>query len=164
MIIKRYPIVFGETSVDLGNFTERIRPQAVDRTLRTNAEVVALRNHDSTLTLGRRSAGTLKLTKDSHGLLAEIEADPEISFVGDLVRLIERGDAKGGSFAFNALDDAWSLVDGQPFREVLDMHVREVSLGVSCPAYAATARDEGEYRPRMSMKMRQMLVRQWRAT
>ena len=165
MKISRYPIVFGVTSVDLGDFIETIRPQAVDRTLRTNSEVVALRNHDSTLPLGRRSAGTLKLVKDSHGLLAEIDVDENITYVGDLVRLIERGDAKGGSFAFTTLDDAWSLVDGQAFREILDMDLREVSLGVSFPAYAATSRDAGsrDTRRTMSIAMAERLVRQGRS-
>jgi phage head maturation protease len=101
--------------------------------------------------------------------LAEVEADPEITYVGDLVKLIERGDAKGGSFAFTAIDDAWSLVDGEPFRQVLDMHVREVSLGVSFSAYALTARDPGDTSQArivevggMSIAMAGKYVRQWR--
>jgi phage head maturation protease len=87
--------------------------------------------------------------------LAEIDADQTVSYVGDLVKLIERGDARGGSFAFSALDDAWSLVDGQPFREVLDMRIREVSLGVTFPAYAATASD-GQARQSIALAERRI--------
>jgi phage head maturation protease len=49
-----------------------------------------------------------------------------------------RGDAKGGSFAFSALDDIRSIADGQPLREVIDMTVREISVAVVFPAYKST--------------------------
>jgi len=137
MKIAGYPIVFDSSSVDLG-FIEVIRGSAVDRALRERSDVVALRNHDSTLALGRTSAGTLALRKDPRGLHVELDADESVSYVGDLVRLIQRGDARGGSFAFRALDDVWSLNGDTPFREVIDMTLKEVSIGVSFPAYPAT--------------------------
>jgi HK97 family phage prohead protease len=140
--IKRYPIVFDERSIDLGGFIEVIRPQAVDRILREHADVVALRNHDDTFPLGRVSTGSLRLAKDSRGLRAEL--DDSIGFVADTLKLIDRGDAPGGSFAFTVQEggDIWSLRDGMPFREIVDMSVREVSLAVAFPAYKATARSE----------------------
>jgi hypothetical protein len=46
------------------------------------------------------------------------------------VRTIDRNDARDGSFALTCHDDAWSLRDGVPFREVLDMDAREASVGV----------------------------------
>jgi HK97 family phage prohead protease len=145
--ISRFPIVFDQLSEDLGGFTEVIRPSAVERALRERTDIVALRNHDSTLPLGRVAAGTLRLFKERRGLRAELDADDSISFVSDTLKLIARGDAPGGSFAFNVIDDVWSLRDGQPFREVLDMGIREVSLAVSFPAYKGTAMaraDEGD--------------------
>lgn len=42
---------------------------------------------------------------------------------------------------FTTLADAWMYRDGVPFRRVLDMSIREISLAVACPAYAATTRD-----------------------
>jgi phage head maturation protease len=61
-----------------------------------------------------------------------------ISYVADVVRTIERGDAHAGSFAFEVFDDVWSLRVWTPFREVIDMGIREVSVGVSFPAYTTT--------------------------
>jgi HK97 family phage prohead protease len=140
MKISRYPIVFNARSVDLGGFIEVIRPGAVDRILREHADVVALKNHDSNMPLGRVSAGTVALVKTSFGLRADVEIDPAVSYAADLAHNIERGDAKGGSFAFRAIDDAFSLTpDGIVLRELLDMDVREVSLGVTFPAYPVTA-------------------------
>ena len=169
--VARYVIVFDSASVDLGGFTEVIRPSAVDRALRTDEEIVALVNHNSMKPLGRRSANTLTLAKDSFGLRATIAADEEVSFVADAIRLIQRRDAAGSSFAFVALDDAWSLVDDEPRREVLDMAIREVSIAVPFPAYQSTQRDAGDTsenriilsagRP-MSIAMAERLLRQWR--
>lgn len=144
MRISGHPIVFDSVSVNLGGFYEVIRAGAVDRVLRDpDADVVALRNHDSTLPLARRSARTLKLQKDARGLLTDLSVDESVGYVADLLRIIERGDARGGSFAFTALDDMWSLRDGEVFREVVDMNIREISVGVSFPAYASTALSVG---------------------
>jgi phage head maturation protease len=60
-----------------------------------------------------------------------LDIDESISYVADVLRIIDRGDARGGSFAFRALDDTWSLADGVPLREVRDMTIREVFLGVT---------------------------------
>lgn len=126
-------------SVDLGGFVEIIRPEAVNRTLLdASADVVALRNHSSDWPLGRRSSRSLTLFKDDTGLEIDLWLDDRITFAGDLVQLIRSGTAAGGSFAFELLDDVWSLRNGTPFREVIDMHVREVSLGVTFPAYKTT--------------------------
>jgi uncharacterized protein len=143
MRISGYPIVFGARSVDLGGFIEVVRPEAVDRTMRTGDDVVALFNHNDDAPLGRRSARTLVLEKDTRGLRIDLDVDEHVSFAADLVRIISRGDAPGGSFGFRALDDIWSMVDGSPFREVLDMIVREISVGVSFPAYKQTALSVG---------------------
>jgi HK97 family phage prohead protease len=139
MKLARYPIVFNSDSVDLGGFVEQIAPDAVDRTLQGTADVVALRNHDSSMPLGRRSAHTLTLEKRDRGLLATVDVNPDVTFASDLIELIDRGDAPGGSFGFIALDDIWTMRGTTPHRTVIDMVIREVSLGVAFPAYAATA-------------------------
>ena len=46
--------------------------------------------------------------------------------------------AVGGSFGFRAVDDIWTLVNGVPHREVIDMHITEVSVGMTFPAYRGT--------------------------
>jgi len=138
VLVTGYPVVFGFKSVDLGGFIEIVRPEAVDHALRTSADVVALRNHDSNMPLGRRSAGTLALTKDARGLHVEIDADSGISYASDLARIIKRGDAVGGSFGFRVLEDIWSFEGGIPLRELLSVDLREISVGVTFPAYPNT--------------------------
>jgi HK97 family phage prohead protease len=133
-----HPIVFRSPSRDLGGFIETIDPRAVDRALKPGAEMLALRNHDSSMPLARRSMGTLAIAKDGTGLRVSIKADQSISYVSDLRRIIERGDAVGGSFAFSTVDDLWQLIDGTPHRTVLDMRVTEISVGVTFPAYEGT--------------------------
>lgn len=152
-----YPIVFNVDSVDLGGFVEVVRPQAFDRMVSEDLDVVALRNHDSSMPLGRESAKTLDLTADARGVALQLDLDESVSYVGDLVRIIGRGDATGGSFAFETVDDQWSLRNGTPYRELLDMRVREVSLGVSFPAYAATRLS---VRAGRSVSMAQRMLRQ----
>lgn len=132
------PLVFDSDSVDLGGFIEQIDPASVDRTLRGSDDVILLRNHDSNYPLARRSARTLMLSKDRLGLAIDAAVDETVSFAGDVLRIIERGDAAGGSFAFRTLEDEWTLRNGIPFRRVLDMTVSELSVGVTFPAYART--------------------------
>ena len=71
--IRGYAVVFNTPSEDLGGFVETIEPSAVDRTLRENLDVRALVDHDTSKIIGRTKAGTLALTKDSRGLLVEID-------------------------------------------------------------------------------------------
>jgi HK97 family phage prohead protease len=78
---------------------ERIAPTAFDQALRQD-DPVALKNHDVNLLLGRKSAGTLKLSVDEVGLRYEIAA-PSTQTGRDTVAEIERGDMKGSSFAFS---------------------------------------------------------------
>src|SRR5262245_28609508 len=60
-----HAIVFGKRSLDLGGFQEIIHEGAVNRTLREGYDVRALWNHNSDTPLGRLSAQTLGLRKDS---------------------------------------------------------------------------------------------------
>lgn len=135
--IRGYAIVFDAVSVDLGGFYERIKPEAVDRTLREALDVRALVDHDSSKILGRTTAGTLALRKDRTGLRVEIDPDNDISYARDILKSVSRGDVTGMSFAFRTLEDAWHMEDGTPHRDVLDMRISEVSI-VTFPAYPDT--------------------------
>jgi HK97 family phage prohead protease len=121
------PVVFNSESVDLGGFVEIIAPQAVDRTLREQIDVRALVDHDPGRVLGRRSAGTLRLAADSRGLTAEIDL-PDTGDGRDLAVLTARGDVTGYSFAFRAIEDAWTDRAGRLVRTVLDMRFYEISV------------------------------------
>ena len=82
------------TSVD---FRERVRPQAVDKTLSEKIDLRALVGHDPNRVLGRISSGTLVVTKDARGLLAEIDP-PDTTYADDLIASIRRRDMRGWSF------------------------------------------------------------------
>jgi phage head maturation protease len=79
------------------------------------------------------------VAKDSRGLRVRI-ATP--TWARGHVESVARRDVTGMSFAFAARDDAWSLDNGLPVREVFDMTMSGVSP-VSFPAYPTTTLGTG---------------------
>lgn len=162
-----YASVYGPLSEDLGGFRERISPQAFTRTLEDkSADVRALVNHDSSLVLGRRSAGTLKLNTDKNGLGVEIYP-PNTSYAKDLHLLIERGDVNQMSFGFIVRADEWTIEETVRVRTVTDVELIEVSV-VTIPAYPDTtvairSRDQwsaGQLRLSVHLRGRKLLMSQ----
>lgn len=137
--IEGYAIVFNSLSENLGGFREIIAPAAVDRALAEGHDVRALIDHDSGKILGRSKSGTLQMEKDEHGLKVRI-TPPDTTYARDLMKVVERGDVSGMSFAFITPEgaDSWTRsADGTAIRTVIDMHLRDVSV-VTYPAYPAT--------------------------
>jgi Escherichia/Staphylococcus phage prohead protease len=134
--IKGYAVVFNVLSEDLDGFREMIAPEAVDRTLRTNADIRALWNHNDDQVLGRTRAGTLALAKKSKGLWFDINppnwAEPHLE-------TIARGDVSGVSFAFRVKPGGqeWDKTTSPPTRVITDMEMSEISP-CTFPAYAQT--------------------------
>lgn len=137
--ITGYAIVFNSPSADLGGFVEVIEPSAVERSLRDEADIRALVDHDTSKVLGRTTAGTLRLAKDSHGLRVEIDV-PKTTAGNDILESVSRRDVSGMSFTFAVVrpqGERFERRDKTVTRIITDMVIREISV-VTFPAYAAT--------------------------
>jgi hypothetical protein len=176
-----YAIVFNVLSQDLGGWYERIAPSAVDRTLKSGANVDALIDHrwESMYVIGSSDSGLLKMTKDRHGLKTDIRP-PDTTNARDLITQVGAGLVKGMSFRFRVWDPAgdgsgrvWEEdSEGRLVRTVTDMDFTEVSVVVN-PAYLDTeisarnaksdARTLEEYRSgsgwKPSLKLRERMTR-----
>jgi hypothetical protein len=128
-------IVFDSESVDLGGFTEVIKPSAVDRSMR-DGDIRGLWAHDTALVIGRRSAQTLSVEKQRQGLYASITPP---AWAADYVETVSRGDITQASFGFSVIEDIWHFQrdDEKILREIVDMVIWEVSV-VAFPAYERT--------------------------
>ncbi|GJE72156.1 HK97 family phage prohead protease [Methylorubrum podarium] len=115
-----------------GLFWETIRAGAFAASLRAR-DVLALRDHDPTRVLARTKSGTLRLAEDSTGLQFEI-ALSDSTEARDVLALVERGDAGGMSFAFDAEDEDWQ----GDRRELRSVTLHEISVVSAWPAYPGT--------------------------
>lgn len=117
---------------------ERMLPGAFKRVAPDDYDLTANYNHNPDYVLGRRSAGTLKVTVDEIGIRYEIEVadNPIHQFVSDA---ITRGDVAGSSFEFrNTVAPEWQdAPDGRSIRNVVEVDVRALGPVVD-PAYLAS--------------------------
>jgi uncharacterized protein len=100
-------VVYGQTSEDLGGWSEIIQPGAASRTLGRSPDVRFLINHDPNFLLARTSSGTLNLSEDDAGVLVAAEM-ADVTYARDLAVLLERGDLNQMSFGFWITRDEWS--------------------------------------------------------
>lgn len=135
-----YAALYDSLSENLGGFVEIIRPGAFDRAIKEGQEVIARREHDSRLLLGRRTAGTLRVTSDDKGLRYEVDL-ADTGPARDTYTDVELGNLRGSSFAFvlpGPDAQRWGTAeDGTPLRELLDLDVIDVAP-VATPAYPET--------------------------
>lgn len=116
---------------------ERIDPHAFDETL--GDDIRALINHDTTLVLGRTTAGTLKLKVDDVGLWGSILVNRADQDAMNAYERVKRGDVSQCSFGFEILDQLiQDLPDGQTVFTLCKVKLYEVSV-VTFPAYEDTA-------------------------
>ena len=106
--------------------------------LTRDTDVRALTNHDTTLVLGRTTAGTLTLRVDDIGLWGSIEINDNDQDAVNQWERVQRGDVSQCSFGFDILDETTRRMDGQPteFR-LMSVKLYEVSV-CTFPAYEAT--------------------------
>lgn len=156
-VIAGYFAVFNsETELWQGAY-ESIDPGAFDDTL--GNDIRALTNHNATLVLGRSKAGTLKLSKDSHGLWGEISINENDTDALNLYERVKRGDVDQCSFGFNILDEETEWRDDGTVKWTLkkvDLH--EVSV-CTFPAYADTG---VQARHREVEQYREKQAEQWK--
>lgn len=129
--------VFGQLAQIRGGW-EAIAPTAFDRVLAGEDDVIALRDHDPSQLLGRRSAGTLRLETDGGGLAFEVDL-PDTTYAKDVRELVARGDLRGASFGFlPGQDELGTAPDGKQLRTHTSIRkLIDVSV-VSVPAYDGT--------------------------
>ena len=126
-------IVFDAPTM-IGDFREIIRPQAVDRMLRSSRDLKLLWNHDTSLVLGARASGTLRVQKTREGLAFDLHPP---KWAAPQVESIARRDVTGCSFGFYCLVDNWRMEGDVPVREVLDAEILEITV-TAFPAYQQT--------------------------
>lgn len=138
MTFRGYAAVFDSFSDDLGGFRERIERGAFSRTLKRDRNMRMFLNHNTDSLLATTRAGTLTLSEDDKGLLAEAKL-PNTTLGRDTAELLRRGDIDSMSFGFSvdAKGQKWSE-DGAE-RTLTDIRLYEVSPVTGWPAYPATS-------------------------
>jgi HK97 family phage prohead protease len=135
-----YAAKFGVNSLDLGEFTERIAPEAFGivaerRGRKRPLETRALFNHDANYPLARYP-GTLRMNVDEIGLRYEFKV-PDTTYGRDLASNIDAGIVRGSSFSFQIAPggESWSVEDGRSIRTVTKIDSL-IDVGpVTFPAY-----------------------------
>ena len=106
--------------------------------LATDTDVRALTNHDTTLVLGRTTAGTLSLSVEERGLFGTITINPNDQDAVNLYERVKRGDVSQCSFGFDILEQDMEITNGAP----TVWHIRKVKLYevsvCTFPAYEET--------------------------
>lgn len=136
--LEGHAAVFGQVAQIRGGY-EAIAPGAFDAVLGRGDDVVALRDHNPTMLLGRTAAGTLNVGTDSDGLTFEIPKLPNTTYANDLRELVSRGDLRGASFGFlPGRDKLGTAKDGRQLRTHTSVALLlDVSV-VTLPAYDGT--------------------------
>ena len=119
-VLEGYASVFEDWADIGGMFFERIMPGAFKKTL-AEADQVALWNHNDQYPLGRKSADTLELREDEHGLAFAIRLDPEIQYHRDAYLAAQKQLIKGASFRFSVPGgkEDWDRDDDEALRRTI---------------------------------------------
>lgn len=133
-----------DVETDLGPFRERVAPTAFSKTLKDQADVRLLVNHDG-VPLARTKSGTLELKSSEMGLHAMTPdgkpLDRNNPRVQEVVSAMQRGDLDQMSFAFQAVKDEWDdepADGGTSIRTIREAKLFDVSV-VTYPAYEETS-------------------------
>lgn len=134
--------LFFHQQYEVGDFVESVDPKAFRNTDMSN--VMALRDHNFSLLLGRRNGkdkkGTLRLAVDKVGLIFEVSM-PDSALGAETIELIERGDLAGCSWGFQLAPDGsqWRYSNGKTYRTLTDVRTLFDVSFCSWPANDQTA-------------------------
>lgn len=137
LTFRGYAAVFNELSEDLGGFRERIVPGAFAKTLREKRAIKMFLNHNSDIVLASTHRGTLRLTEDERGLLAEADL-PDNEWGRPVADAVRRGDINSMSFGFQSIRNGVSK-DEDDVVEQREVRLWEVSPVTAWPAYPQTS-------------------------
>jgi uncharacterized protein len=126
-------------------FYEECTPGMVTKTLREGDQRFFL-DHNPFYIVSRRSAGTLSLDPDDHGLRVDSALDKDLSYVRDFTVNLRNGNITGMSFGMKVVKDSWAKEsvtrDNGEESEVEVRTLHEVQLvevsAVVFPAYTST--------------------------
>ena len=128
----RYDDIYGIAP----GMTESIAKGAFTASIDT--DIKALVNHDTTLVLGRTTAGTLKLKEDDLGLWGDITINTADRAAMDLYERVKRGDVNQCSFGFEIVKQQTEVKpNGDVHWTLTDVNLYEVSV-CTFPAYKNT--------------------------
>ena len=136
LVISGYFAVFNSIYEIGPGMSESVAPGTFLSSL--SGDVRALTNHDSTLVLGRTTAGTLKLREDDVGLWGDVIINPKDSDAVNTYERVKRGDVSQCSFGFRITkEDTEVKDDGSVHWTIREVELYEVSV-CTFPAYEAT--------------------------
>lgn len=121
------------TETRIADFRELIRPGAFTKSLQSGRDILCLRDHDTSVLLGRTKTQTLELEERADGLHYSVKL-PDTQAGRDLLALAERGDLGGVSFGFQAVNEHWD----KDLRELQEVELHEISIVQAWPAYDQT--------------------------
>ena len=158
LYIDGYFALFGSEYWLWDSAFETIDPGAFS--LETDTDVRALTNHDTTLVLGRTTAGTLQLRLDEKGLFGTILINAKDQDACNLYERVKRGDVSQCSFGFDILQEAKEFRDdGITVWHLQRVKLYEVSV-CTFPSYPETA---VKTRQAELDNIRQRAMENWRA-
>lgn len=158
LYIEGYFAVFGSEYRMWENAIETIDEDAFSDTI--GDDIRALVNHDTTLVLGRTTAGTLTLRIDQIGLWGSIMINQADQDAMNLYERVRRGDVSQCSFGFDIIDQSTEVMEnGTTVWKLRKVKLYEVSV-VTFPAYEDTAvvarrRDYEELQRRKAQQWRE---------
>lgn len=137
-IIEGYFVVYDQRTELWDGYYEEICPGACAASISKN-DIRALYNHDTNIVLGRKSANTLTVRNDEHGIYGSVSVNQADTEAMNIYERVKRGDINGCSFGFYpTVEERHEEPDGSIVYKVREADVLEISV-CPFPAYPTTS-------------------------